>query len=384
MNERINVLYTFDDYVFAGTESGRIYRWKVQINSEQYSGNILDTAKGITHLAPKKISDVAQWQIQPCFTAISALHGTRNNRLIYPKSRQPVPSLNLAIGTVSGDFFIYRGDILLQHMRLGSYVREICSHKSEFIIGDIMGFMYAVTTTGLSYKRFIAISEGEKTVKSLRTEPSTAALESFRMLDVERTESTYVAASMNSNELVLTHQGQICSIIHCPDPIISLCCLTEENATCDVLLAATKKGGIYQLVTEKSKRGSSRSDSNDFHLHLAHFTEMDFLVKEITSVDLIEEQQRKKMYWICLGFGGNVAFMCERDVIYKWRSVSPHDDIDRPISLAQVSFHQQNAVTILLASRDTIIGTEIEIDTLEATQPHEKNDEVLAGVGKAP
>lgn len=71
MNEHINVLYTFDDYVFAGTESGRIYRWKVRINSEQYSGNELDTAKGITHLAPKKISDVAQWQIQPCFTAIS-------------------------------------------------------------------------------------------------------------------------------------------------------------------------------------------------------------------------------------------------------------------------------------------------------------------------
>ena len=74
------------------------------------------------------------------------------------------------------------------------------------------------------------------------------------------------------------------------------------------------------------------------------------------------------MYWIFLGFEGNVAFMCEWDVIYKWRSVSQHDGINRPIWLAQISFQQEKAVTIFLALRDTIFSTETEIDSLEATQ----------------
>nr|CCA22990.1 conserved hypothetical protein [Albugo laibachii Nc14] len=386
MNEQINVLFAFDNYVFAGTESGRVYRWKVGDDNKQLSDSEGDV-QGVTHYAQKSVVDVAQWHIQPCFIAISALNGTRNNRIIYPQSRKPIPCLNLAIGTVSGDFFLYRGDILLQHIRIGSFVREICIHRNEFIIGDELGFMYAVTSTGLSWKKPIANhtprKEVEKSIKPVRAEPSTAALQSFRMLDVERTESAYVAASMGMSELVLTHQGRICSTIPCSFPIISMCCLTEENSASDVLLTATEKGIIYQL---ESKTVSSDSESKDFQLQLTPFTEVDFLAKKIASVDLIHELHKRKMYWICLGIGGNVAFMCERDVIYQWPSVTPHQSAERVRSLAQVSYQQKNAVDIFVALRNTIIRTKIDIDTvlkarardlLASSEPQEDDDKVL-------
>ena len=68
------------------------------------------------------------------------------------------------------------------------------------------------------------------------------------MLDVEHTESAYVAASMGMSEVVLTHQGRICSSISCSFPTISMCCLTEENSASDVLLAATEKGFVSAVL----------------------------------------------------------------------------------------------------------------------------------------
>ena len=70
MNEQINVLFAFDNYVFAGTESGRVYRWKVGDDNKQLSDSEGDV-QGVTHYAQKSVVDVAQWHIQPCFIAIS-------------------------------------------------------------------------------------------------------------------------------------------------------------------------------------------------------------------------------------------------------------------------------------------------------------------------
>ena len=87
-------------------------------------------------------------------------------------------------------------------------------------------------------------------------------------------------------------------------------------------------------------------------------------MRKIASVDLMHEQYKKKVYWICLGIGGDVAFMCERDVIYQWRSVTPHQSVERVRGLAQVSYHKKNVVDIFVALGDTIIRTEIDINTV--------------------
>lgn len=62
---------TYDDYVFAGTELGRVYRWKVENDTQRSNGNGMDIAISVVDHAQDNFDDVAQWHIKPYCNEIS-------------------------------------------------------------------------------------------------------------------------------------------------------------------------------------------------------------------------------------------------------------------------------------------------------------------------
>ncbi|KAK1947166.1 hypothetical protein P3T76_001176 [Phytophthora citrophthora] len=255
----------------------------------------------------------------------------------------------LLVGSAGGELVVLREELVcsgnsddcLQEWRrfqLESAVQQICYDRDgEFIVGDSLGNLYAVTqneilwkeklqmTSGLTvngvYQRRLCIpvtskDDGAECFYPANFQQTVKAITLAKLLDVEKTLSNYVIVATGHKHLLVTHRGQDFGVIPIRTPITTLTSFPGDNE--DVVLAAGEEGVIYRLASSQGK------DVPDFRFAVEVYAKVTFPASKLLPVKRSESTIAKAsdLAWICMGVDGEVALFHGQECVKQWSPAS--------------------------------------------------------------
>ncbi|KAG1711821.1 hypothetical protein DVH05_009063 [Phytophthora capsici] len=296
--------------VYVGAADGRVRAVAANISGESgCSGKELP----LTH---------ALWSIRVCTHGITSVCGVEADE-----------NALLLVGSAGGELVVLREELELRRFQLESAVQHICYDRDgEFIVGDSLGNLYAVTQYEILWKRRLSIplrDDGAECFYPADAEPTVKAITLAKLRDVEKTLSNYVIVATGHKHLLVTHRGQGFGVVPTRTPIATLTSFSGENE--DVVLAAGEEGVIYRL---QGKEGAN------FCFDVEMYVKVTFPVAKLLPVKSPASTVAKASdrAWICLGVDGEVAFFHGQECVKQWTPASFNSnstvELDFPVDLA--------------------------------------------------
>ncbi|KAL3674434.1 hypothetical protein V7S43_000387 [Phytophthora oleae] len=309
--------------VYVGAMDGRVRAVAANASGESgRSGNELP----LTH---------ALWSLRVCTHGVTSVCGVEADE----KDKGTL----LLVGSAGGELVVLREELELRRFQLESAVQEIrYDRDGEFIVGDSIGNLYAVTQYEILWKRRLSIpvrDDGAECFYPADAQPTVKAIALAKLLDVEKTLSNYVIVATGHKHLLVTHRGKDFGVIPTRSPIATLTSFPGENE--DVVLAAGEEGVIYRLVSCHGK------DVPDFRFAVEICTKVTFSVAKLLPVKMHVSTTDANFAWICMGVDGEVALFRGQERVKQWSPASftstSTAELDFPVDLALLDSSDANA-----------------------------------------
>ncbi|EGZ30546.1 hypothetical protein PHYSODRAFT_310419 [Phytophthora sojae] len=189
----------------------------------------------------------ARWGLRVCARAVTSVCGVEAGE-----------DALLLVGSAGGELVVLREELEVRRFQLESAVQQICYDRNgEFIVGDALGNLYAVTQYEILWKRRLpAIAPryddgGAECFYPAVAQPLVRAIARAKLLDIEKTLSNYILVATGQKHLLMTHRGKEFGVIPSRTPIATLASFSVGDD--DVVLAAGEEGVIYRLVRYRDK-----------------------------------------------------------------------------------------------------------------------------------
>ncbi|KAG6611514.1 Quinonprotein alcohol dehydrogenase-like superfamily [Phytophthora cinnamomi] len=274
-------------------------------------------------------------------------------------------ALLLLVGSAGGELVVLREELEVRRFQLESAVQQICYDRDgEFVVGDALGNLYAVTQYEVLWKRRLPAFAPRDGVNAdcfypSLAQPTVRAIAHAKLLDVEKTLSNYVLVATGQKHLLVTHRGKDFGVIPTRTPIATLASFSVGDE--DVVLAAGEEGVIYRLV---SCRDTVPKDMPDFGFAVEVWTQLSFSVAKLLPVKHSADSKPSEFAWICLGTDGEVALFRGQDHVKQWdaASFSTTHDADRgfPVDLTMIYGNDTDAMgAIVFTDRIRVFPIEL-------------------------
>ncbi|KAE8987005.1 hypothetical protein PR003_g16955 [Phytophthora rubi] len=255
----------------------------------------------------------ARWGLRVCVQAVTSVCGVEAGE-----------GALLLVGSADGELVVLREELEVRRFQLESAVQQICYDRDgEFIVGDALGNLYALTQYEILWKRrlpaFAARYDGgdAECFYPAVDQPSVRAIARAKLLDVEKTLSNYVLVATGQKHLLVTHRGKDFGVIPTRTPIATLASFSVGEE--DVVLAAGEEGVIYRVV---SYLDTVSKDMPNFRFAVEVWTHVSFPVAKLLPVKLPADAKPSEFTWVCLGTDGEVALFRGQEHVKHWNATS--------------------------------------------------------------
>lgn len=293
--------------VYVGTADGSVLVFAANASgeSDRSGGAEVPLAVSLTRVL---------WDLRVSTQAVTSVCGN--------EAEEQRNSTLLVVGSAGGELVILREKLELRRFQLESAVQHICFHQDgEFIVGDVHGNLYGVTHYEILWKRRLPTiatrnDVGAECFYPSVVMPTVQAIANAKLLDVEKTLSSYVLVATGQKHLLLTHRGKDFGVVPTRTPISTLASIPAEDE--DVVLAAGEEGVIYRLV---SYRDTVPSDMPDFRFGAETWARVPFSVAKLLPLKVNTPPTKAKQSefaYICLGVDGEVAQFRGRECVKQW------------------------------------------------------------------
>ncbi|DBA04806.1 TPA: hypothetical protein N0F65_004443 [Lagenidium giganteum] len=327
---QLNCVATLDDRVFVGDVDGNVHCYKLPASAAA------DGAVSELEARVQKALTTPVWtaQVKPA-DPIASICVVRDLQVPAKSEGNAL----IVVGTALGTLIFLRNQTEVRRFQLEAALLHLCPHADGFVASDLLGMVYGVNAYDVLWKEPLTVlspqsspSGDEGAMYPTITEPILRAMASIKMLDVEKTLSSYLLLSAGQQHLTICHEGKIYGVIPTKAPVSAIAARADPTLHPkpssvsdvpgpiefeDIVLVAEDDGMVSRLVSVRDP--TSKDHQAMYQLRLEEFADVGFPVQKMLFLaDESVAVDSSNFRWVCHGPGGEIAVYAGAQLLDEW------------------------------------------------------------------